>query len=174
MPSALARRYADAAFQVARDEKRIDAVGTDLARARALVRDPRVRTALSNPRVSVPERGRLVDGLLAGSSPTARNLVRLLVTRGRTQILDDVVTEYQAMSEAASGVLRAVVRSAVPLDAAAARQLEAALAARFHKPVRVEAVHDPTIIGGLLVRIGDRVIDASVRTHLQQLQAALA
>ena len=174
MASVLARRYADAAFQVARDRDRVEQRGAALKRARAIIADPRVSAVLTNPRAGISERTGLVDGLLAELSPPARNLVRLLVTRGRVHLLDDVVTEYAAMAEAASGVLRAVVTAAVPLDGAAAQRIQAALAGRFGQSVRVEAVRDPGIIGGLVIRVGDRVIDDSVRTHLQQLQAAMA
>ena len=98
----------------------------------------------------------------------------LLVTHGRFRLLDEVVEEYGRLVDEASGVLRIVVRSAVPLDRDASRRIEGVLAVRFGRAVRLEAVHDPEIIGGLVIGIGDRVIDDSVRSHLQQLQAATA
>lgn len=174
MASALARRYAAAAFEVARGQDAVDAVGADLERAVELLADPRVETAMTNPRVSTPERAELASRLLESLSAPARNLVRLLVVRGRIQLLGEVVSEYRALAEAASGVRRAVVASAVPLDQATQRRIQAALARRFERGVRIETVHDPDLIGGLVIRMGDLVIDDSVRTHLQQLQAAMA
>ncbi len=174
MASALARRYAAASFEVGRQRDRVDALGQDLQRARAIIGDSRVQAVLTNPRVSMTHRAGAVAQLLSDLSPPARNLVSLLVTRGRVHLLDDVVTEYLAIAEAASGVVRAVVTSALPLDDATATRIERALAGRLDRTVRVERVHDPEIIGGLVVRVGDRVIDDSVRTHLQQLQATMA
>jgi F-type H+-transporting ATPase subunit delta len=107
-------------------------------------------------------------------SAPARNLVRLLVAHGRFALVPEVVAEYRAMVDAASGVLRIVVSSAVPLNRAAERRIEGVLAVRLAHPVRLETVHDPALIGGLVIRMGDRVIDDSVRSHLQQLQAAMA
>ena len=174
MASALARRYAAAAFDVGRERDRVPALGQDLQRARAIIGDPRVQAVLTNPRVSMSHRAGAVAQLLADLSPPARNLVTLLVTRGRIHLLDDVVTDYLAMAEAASGVVRAVVTSALPLDDATARRIERVLTGRLDRKVQIEPVHDPEIIGGLVVRVGDRVIDDSLRTHLQQLQATMA
>ena len=84
------------------------------------------------------------------------------------------VAEYRAIVDAASGVVRIVVTSAAPLNRAAERRIEGVLAVRLAHPVRLETVHDPALIGGLVIRMGDRVIDDSVRSHLQQLQAAMA
>jgi F-type H+-transporting ATPase subunit delta len=174
--SALARRYAAACFAVARDRNVVDEVGRGLDEAAKLVDDPRVQAALSNPRVTVSERLELVLGALSAAHlpQEVRNLVHLLVSRGRSHLVAAVAAEYAALREEATGVLRAVVSSAVPLDAAAAGRIEQVLSRTWGRPVQVEAEHDPAIIGGLVVRVGDRVIDDSIRTHLQQLQAAMA
>jgi F-type H+-transporting ATPase subunit delta len=174
MASALARRYAAACYEVARERVSVDPVGAELERARDILGDARVRAVMANPRVSLKERSAVLEGLLEGMSAPARNLVRLLVAHGRFGIVSDVVAEYQAMVDAASGVVRIVVRSAVPLNRAAERRIEGVLAVRLAHPVRLETVHDPALIGGLEIRMGDRVIDDSVRSHLQQLQAAMA
>jgi F-type H+-transporting ATPase subunit delta len=174
MASAIAHRYAEACYAVARERVSVEPVGAELERARDLLGDARVRAVMANPRVSIAERSDALAGLLQGLSAPARNLVLLLVAHGRFQLLGEVVAEYRRMADAASGVLRIGVRSAVRLDRSASRQIEAVLAIRFGQPVRIDALHDPGIIGGLVIAMGDRVIDMSVRSHLQQLQAALA
>jgi len=174
MASALARRYAEACYEVARERVSVDPIGTDLDRARDVLGDPRVRAVMVNPRVSRDERNTVLAGLLEGISAPARNLVRLLVEHRRFDLLSDVVAEYRRLVDAASGVIRVVITTAVPLDRPASRQIEGVFAVRYGHSVRVETVHDPEIIGGLVIRIGDRVIDDSVRSHLQQLQAAMA
>jgi F-type H+-transporting ATPase subunit delta len=121
----------------------------------------------------VPERTDLVLGLLEGAAEPARNVVRLLVLRNRTGLAADVAEEFRALAEASTGVVRAVVSAALPLDHDAGSRIENSLSGRLGRPVRVEVRHDPGIIGGLVIRIGDRVIDDSIRTHLQQLQAAM-
>jgi F-type H+-transporting ATPase subunit delta len=174
MASVLAHRYAEACYEVARQRVTVAPVGAELERARDILGDARVRAVMANPRVSLKERGAVLEGLLEGMSAPVRNLVRLLVAHGRFELLADVVAEYRAIVDAASGVVRIVVRSAVPLSRAAERRIEAALAVRLAHPVRLETVHDPAVIGGLVIRMGDRVIDDSVRSHLQQLQASMA
>ncbi|MGA3184330.1 MAG: F0F1 ATP synthase subunit delta [Candidatus Dormibacteria bacterium] len=174
MASTLVRRYAEACYEVARERVSVDPVGVELQRARDILGDVRVRAVMANPRVTLEERSAVLDGLLEGMSSPARNLIRLLVAHGRFGLLSEVVTEYGALVEAASGVLRVVVRSAVPLSRASERRIEGVLAVRLEHPVRLETVHDPSLIGGLVIRMGDRVIDDSVRSHLQQLQAAMA
>jgi len=174
MTSPLARRYAEACYGVARERVSVEPVAAELERARDILDDPRVRAVMSNPRVSLEERGAALDGLLEGMSAPARNLVRLLVAHGRFALLTEVVAEYRAIVDAASGVVRVVVTSAAPLNRAAERRIEGVLAVRLARPVRLETVHDPALIGGLVIRMGDRVIDDSVRSHLQQLQASLA
>jgi len=174
MASTLSRRYAEACYQVARERVSVDPVGVELERARDILGDARVRAIMANPRVTLEERSAVLEGLLEGMSTPPRNLVRLLVAHGRFGLLAEVVAAYRAIVEAASGVVRIVVRSAVPLNRAAERRIEAMLAVRLAHPVRLETVHDPALIGGLVIRMGDRVIDDSVRSHLQQLQAEMA
>jgi F-type H+-transporting ATPase subunit delta len=174
MASPLARRYAEACYEVARERVSVDPVAAELERARDILDDVRVRAVMANPRVSLKERSAALDGLLEGMSAPVRNLVRLLVAHGRFALLTEVVAEFRAIVEAASGVLRIVVSSAVPLTRAAERRIEGMFAVRLAHPVRLETVHDPALIGGLVIRMGDRVIDDSVRSHLQQLQAAMA
>jgi F-type H+-transporting ATPase subunit delta len=174
MASPLARRYAEACYEVARERVSVDPVAAELERARDILSDAQVRAVMANPRVTLEERSAALEGLLKGMSAPARNLVRLLVAHGRFALVPEVVAEYRAMVDAASGVLRIVVSSAVPLNRAAERRIEGVLAVRLAHPVRLETVHDPALIGGLVIRMGDRVIDDSVRSHLQQLQAVMA
>jgi ATP synthase F1 delta subunit len=174
MASVLARRYAEACYGVAREQVSVEPIGADLERAREILGDARVRAVMANPRVTIAERTAALRGLLEGFSPPARNLVLLLAAHGRFQLLDEVVDEYRGLVEAASGVVRVVVTSAMPLDRSVSRQIEGVLAVRMSRPVRVETALDPGIIGGLVIHVGDRVIDLSVRSRFQQLQAATA
>jgi F-type H+-transporting ATPase subunit delta len=170
----VARRYAEAYFDLARQEGKVDAWREDLARAVEMVENPAVAEALRNPRVHVTDRVRLVMDLLDGLQQPTRNLVRLLVERGRSDLLRAVLSHYGRLADAASGVTRAEVVAAVPVDEALERRIAQVLGERLGGRVRTTVRQDPDIIGGLVIRIGDRVIDSSLRTRLQQLRAALA
>jgi len=171
---AIARRYAQAYFDLARDAGAVDKWGEEVAAAAAALGDARVARALENPRLTPPRRSELALSLLEDMSPSLRNLVRLLLERGRIGVLGQVAEQYRRLADRASGVVRAEVISAVPLDDASARRIRGALSERLGGEVQTEVRQDPDILGGLIVRIGDRVIDSSVRTRLEQLRTALA
>src|SRR5579872_1283222 len=112
----VARRYAEAYFQLARNAGKIEARGADLARAVEMLEQPAVAEAMRNPRVPITDRVRLVLDLTDGLDQETRNLVRLLVERGRSTILGAVLERYRALADAASGLTRVEVTAAVPLD----------------------------------------------------------
>lgn len=172
--STLARRYADAYFALARQAGDIEGWGRELGRVETVLGDDEVAAALANPRLGAAQRARLALDLLEGVSAPARNLARLLVERRRMGLLPGVREHYERLADRASGVIRAEVISAVELGDERRRELERVLERRLGASVKTEVRHDPSILGGLIIRLGDRVIDDSVRTHLQQLQASLA
>jgi F-type H+-transporting ATPase subunit delta len=112
--------------------------------------------------------------LLKGASPEARNLARLLIERRRVGIVREILNHYDALADKASGVVRVEVTTAVPADAKLEKHIRDTLSKQLGSDVQTTVRSDPSIVGGLVIRIGDRVIDDSLRTHLQQLQAALA
>jgi F-type H+-transporting ATPase subunit delta len=172
--TAVARRYAEAYFNLARDAGEIAEWRRDLADAVAVATDPKVAAALRNPRTPRDQRMRSLLSLLEGVSPPARNLMRLLFERGRLAIAADVLAEYDRLADRASGVVRAQVVTAVPVDASLRQRIARVLSEQLGGEVQTTVEQDEAIIGGLVVRIGDRVIDSSLRTRLQKLQAALA
>jgi F-type H+-transporting ATPase subunit delta len=171
---AIARRYAQAYFDLAQDAGAVDTWGEELAAAAATLGDAQVARALENPRLTPPRRSALALAVLEGTSQPLRSLVRLLLERGRIGVLGQVAEQYRRLADRASGVVRAEVISAVRLDDASAQRIRGALSERLGGEVQTEVRQDPDILGGLIVRIGDRVIDSSVRTRLEQLRTALA
>jgi F-type H+-transporting ATPase subunit delta len=170
----IARRYAEAYFRLAREAGKIESWGDDLARAVEVLEHPAVAEAMRNPRVSTADRVKLVMDLTDGLGQPTRNLVRLLVERGRTGILGAVLERYRALADEASGLTRVQVTAAVPLDQRLEQDIRDTLSQRLGGRIETTVRQDPSIIGGLIIRIGDRVIDGSLRTRLQQLRAALA
>ncbi|HEY4869937.1 MAG TPA: F0F1 ATP synthase subunit delta [Candidatus Dormibacteraeota bacterium] len=172
--SSLARRYAEAYFELARDAKDIPGWRAELSAVVDALSSERVAPALSNPKLSLAERTRLGLKLLDGASDSARNLARLLIERHRLGLLPGILSHYDVLADREAGVVRAEVTAAIPVDKRLEKEISEALAKKIGKSVETTVLSDPSIVGGLVIRIGDRVIDDSVRTHLQQLQAALA
>jgi F-type H+-transporting ATPase subunit delta len=172
--SILARRYAEAYFSLAQEAGDIAGWREQLAGVNAALGDPAVSDALANPKTSLAERVRQGLQLLDGVSPEARNLARLLIERRRIGIVGEILAHYDALTDRASGIVRVEVTTAVQADAALEQRIRDSLSKQLGSDVQTTVRSDPSIVGGLVIRIGDRVIDDSLRTHLQQLQAALA
>ncbi|MEO8897543.1 MAG: F0F1 ATP synthase subunit delta [Candidatus Dormibacter sp.] len=173
MASSIGRRYAQAYFDLARQEGKITQWREDLVRAVETLSNREVAAALTNPRLTRTERTRLALEMLSGVGDPARNLVRLLIERGRLPVLNDLVEAYDSLADRESGVVRADVTTAIPVDDDLKTRIGRTLSERLGAAVQTEVHHDPTILGGLVVRVGDRVIDTSLRTRLAQLRTAL-
>jgi F-type H+-transporting ATPase subunit delta len=171
--SVLARRYAEAYFALAQDDGHIKRWRAQLAGVAEILGDPEISAALANPKTSLAERVRMGLKLLDGVSEPARNLARLLIERRRVSIIGQVLSHYDALADRASGVVRAEVITAIPTDKKLEERIQRSLSEHLGSDVQTVVRTDPSILGGLVIRIGDRVIDDSLRTHLQQLQAAL-
>jgi F-type H+-transporting ATPase subunit delta len=169
-----ARRYAEAYFALAQQAGDIAGWREQLAAVVEALSDAVVSEALVNPKTSLADRVREGLQLLEGVSPEARNLARLLIERRRVGIVREILTHFDALADKSSGVVRAEVIAAIPVDDALEERIRDSLRKQLGSDVETIVRTDPSIIGGLVIRIGDRVIDDSLRTHLQQLQAALA
>jgi F-type H+-transporting ATPase subunit delta len=173
MASSIGRRYAQAYFDLARQSNEVAERRAELVRATETIAHPAVADALANPRLTLSDRTRLALDLLDGVAEPARNLVRLLIERNRTGVFAELVDTYDALSDRDSGVVRAEVITAVPVDAELKKRIGTLLGRKLGSAVQTEVRQDAEIIGGLVIRIGDRVIDNSVRTRLEQLRTAL-
>lgn len=174
MATAAASRYAKAVFELAQQEGKVEDWGHRLTRIRELFGDPRVAAILSNPTIPDDER----EALFAASPPlfdaAGNNLARLLVESGRIDEAPAIEEEFQRRADEAAGRVRATVTTAVELERDDRDRVEKQLSERLNKEVRLAAVVDPRIVGGLKLQYGDRVIDASVATRLEQLRRRLA
>ena len=106
--------------------------------------------------------------------PESENLLRLLVEHQRTAEMQAIRRAFERMADEASGIVDVTLTSAVELAEADGRRYERELAERLGRQVRIHYRHDPELIGGALIQIGDRVVDGSVRSQLQRLRQALA
>jgi F-type H+-transporting ATPase subunit delta len=173
-PTTAARRYAEAAFQLAAAEDAVDAWGTDLANAAELIGDERVARIVDNPARPLAERRELLDRLLNRRvKPPVRRLVALLAERRGLDLLPQIATEYNELRKRQRGIVTAIVTSAEPLTGDENRALEEKLRAMTGATVELEPRIDEALIGGLTVRIGDQLLDGSVRGRLERLREQL-
>lgn len=167
--------YAAAILEFARAEDALERVGDELFRiARAFESSPELRDALTDPRLPVERKKGVVDDLLGGkSSPLSVNLVNFVVSAGRASELPAIADRVAARAAGARNKALAEIRSATDLDAATLEKLTAALAKATGKDLEVKTIVDPSLIGGIVARVGDVVIDGSVSHRLDQLRDTL-
>ncbi len=175
MAGSAARRYARAIFELAREEGEVDAWHTRLVVVREVLAHPEARTVLANPSISAQRRQDAATALLEDRvGLQGVNLAKLLIGANRLDDVDAIIEEYVRLADDAVGRVRATATTAIPLSGADAANLVASLSNKLGREVRLHTSVDPAIIGGLVLQIGDRVIDASVATRLQQLRRQLA
>lgn len=170
-----AKRYAEAVYSIARDEGTQDRWQDDLATVAELVENREAAAYMARSRTSEADKRRLVEAVLRGASPLALNLALLLLQRNRLHLAPQIAAEFARMLDAERGIQHAEVTTAVPLGDAERRDLEGRLQQLTGaREVRLETRVDPDLIGGMVARIGDRLIDGSTRTRLLQLKRRLA
>ena len=172
MATAAARRYARAVFELADGEGQVEAWGRRLAKVRVVLSDPDVAQVLTNPTIATEQRMALVSGLFDGGEVT--NLAKLLIESDRVRDVGAIAEEFQRLADEAAGRVRATVTTAVELSSKDRDRVADELSRRLGKEVHLDVLVDPGILGGLKLQYGDRLVDASVATRLQQLRRRLA
>ena len=173
-PTSAARRYAEAVMEIARRDGTLDAWLLDLRTAAATVSHPDAVRTVDNPAVPLAARREILAALLGDRiSSSALNLVLLLGERGRLAVLPALTREYARLLDRERGVVAATVTTAMPLSADELAAITDRLRAMTGSEVDVTTQVDPALIGGLTVRVGDRLIDASVRGRLVRLRDSL-
>jgi len=167
--------YAEALHAVARAEGDLTEATDELFRfARVLEGSDELREKLSDPHIPVAIRQQIVTDLLGGrATPATVNLVGMVVGNGRVRQLPAIVTALVEMGARQANREVAEVRSAIPLTDDQTSRLADALNRATGKEVEVRVIVDPQVMGGLVARVGDTVIDGSVRRRLEQLRNAL-
>jgi F-type H+-transporting ATPase subunit delta len=171
----LVHGYAAGLLEVARAEGAVDRVGAELYRiARALETSSELRLALSDPRLPPARKQGIVEDLLGGRVlPLTLNLVSFVVAAGRSSDLPAIADRLAEQAAAERDRAIAEVRTAFELDEETVRRLTESLSRATGKRVEVKTVVDPSLIGGLVTRVGDTVIDGSLRHRLEGLRQAL-
>ena len=168
--STIARPYAKAAFEEARERKKLGPWSQALRTAAAVVGDPRVEDLIGNPRVTPPELAALVIEIAGPQlEEEGRNFVRTLADNRRLALLPEISARFEELKAEAEGIVDVTVTSAAPLDDSQRDKLAAALERRLGRSVRLQCVTDPALIGGAVLRAGDLVIDGSLRARLERI-----
>ncbi len=166
----VARPYAKAAFEEARDGRRLRPWSETLRTAAAVVQDPRVRQLLGNPAVSDVQLAQLIMDLAGPQlDQHGRNFVRTLAHNRRLAYLPEIAALFERLKDEAEGMIDVTVTSAAPLENAQRSTLAAALERRLKRQVRLHCTTDPSLIGGAVLQAGDLVIDGSVRSRLDHI-----
>jgi len=174
--ASLAGRYASALFDLARDERQIDAVGRSLDSLNQALADSRDFSELvASPMVSRNEAGKAFAALAPqlALDPITTNFVAVLARNGRKGELRSIIRLFKRLSAEHRGEISADVVSAHPLKDDQLQALKAQLKSRAGRDVAIDAKVDPAILGGIIVKLGSQMIDASVRTKLNRLAQAM-
>lgn len=169
-----ARRYARAAFDIAVEEDRLEGWLQDMQRAQEILEDDTLRTYLDLPKVTLARKVEVLRETLSSLNPLAQNLIGLLVSRGAVGLLPQIAAEYQRLMDAHLGRERAEVITAHPLEDQQKERLGRWLGQLLGKEVIVTSREDPEVLGGLVVRVGDRIIDGSTKGRLEAMRKDLA
>src|SRR5947209_14719202 len=176
MRASLAGRYASALFDLARDERQIDAVGRSLdALNQALLDSKDFAELIASPLVSREEAGKAFAGIAPqlGLDPITANFLGVLARNGRKGELRKVIRAFGRLAAEHRGEVTAEVVTARPLNDDQVAALKQQLRARAGREVTIDASVDPNILGGIVVRLGSQQIDASIRTKLNRLAQAM-
>ena len=168
------RRYAEAAFEIGLRDGTVEAWRAELEGAASTLQSAELSEALANPAIPVQQRADIVGGVFADLGEPVRNLILLLLKRGRIRQLPRVAAEFRRLDDKRNNIVHATATSAAPLDDAELRAITARLEQMSGSQVALETAVDPDLIGGIVVRIGDSLIDGSVRGRLERLRNQLA
>jgi F-type H+-transporting ATPase subunit delta len=175
MSATVAKRYARALFEVAQEANSIDTVEEELvAIVEAMNSHEEFQQILSHPQTSVENKKQMMDALLgADVSSQTKNFIHLLIERHRESQLNEIVDAYVELANEVRGYADATVTTAKPLTDAELNKLADQFGSMLKKTLRIESIVDPSILGGVIVRIGDRLYDGSIAGKLARFQQNL-
>jgi F-type H+-transporting ATPase subunit delta len=171
----IARRYAKALLELGAENNSLDALVSDLDKiGRSYEESAELRRSLANPQVALQSKKAIVSELAdkLGASPLARTALMLLADRRRLSLLPEIAQFLKEMTDLRAGLIRAVVTTAVPMSDAYYEKLRQTLERLTGRKVVLDKKTDPTIIAGVITRIGDRVLDGSIRARLASLKSS--
>ena len=174
--SGVAGRYASALFELARDEGQIDSVGKDLDGFASLLDESAdLRRLIKSPVVPADEQDKAIDAVLkkANIGGLAGNLIRFATANRRLFVVPQMIRAYRSLVAEHKGIVSAEVRLAETPSTQQLDTIKAAIREMAGSDVDVDVKIDPALIGGLIVKIGSRMVDASLKTKLNSIRIAM-
>lgn len=168
-----ARRYAEAAFEIGRADGTLDAWERDLGALRDALADPELAAVAKHPGIAYAAKERIIRRAVSGVADEPLNLVLLMIRRGRPGAVAPTVERFNELLRAERGISLANVRTALPLEERERAALTTRLREMTNNKIEMNEVVDESLIGGIAVRIGDQLYDASVRSRLERLRVRL-
>ncbi|MGU3383535.1 F0F1 ATP synthase subunit delta [Methylobacterium sp. D53M] len=172
----VAGRYASALFELARDERQVDAVAESLDQFDTLLKESAdLRRLVRSPVFSAEEQAAAIGAVLdkAGIGGLAGNFIRLAASNRRLFALPDMIDAFRTLVQDSKGIVRAQVRVAEKPSDAVVEEIKASLRDIAKADVAVDLMVDPSLIGGLVVKMGSRMVDASLKTKLNGIRLAM-
>ena len=169
----IARPYADAAFKLAVEMNSLPQWSDAFSRLSSVMQADEARSLIQNPRLPAASIGAVIGDAAGQLSKEQRNFVQILAENDRLAVLPEIASQFEEKRNRHEDVLDAKLTSAYPLTQQQIADIVATLEQRYGRKVKATAEVDSDLIGGVAIRIGDEVIDASVRGKLAQLAAAL-
>jgi F-type H+-transporting ATPase subunit delta len=169
-----ARRYAEAIFEIADRDGNVERWLEELQTVAAAVSDESVVRGLEDPNVAIERRLAALQGAVgAGMVPQMNNLLALIVRRRRIEMLPQIAREFKRLYNKGAGIVEATAFSATPLDEGELAALRSRLEQMTGGRIELGTAVDPSLLGGVQVRVGDMLIDGSVRGRLERLRNRL-
>ena len=172
---ALAEVYARSLFEVAEQQSKVPVIREQLGQfADVLAENRELQVFFFSPYFSTKEKEEGLGRAVEGADQTLRNFLELLIEKHRMPAIFRIRRLFDQQSEDHEGILPVQITSAIPLDPATTDSLGERIGAQTGQKVRLAAVVDPEIIGGLILRVGNQILDASIRTRLERLRRQVA
>lgn len=169
-------RYAKAILEIANSKNATSQVSADMALIASTIKsNSELSSFIQNPLVRVEAKKDVVSEVFASVDPVTKSIFRLLLENKRFEILDSIAVEYKKLFDEMNGVEVAIVTTAIPMDAALEAKVSAKIATLSNsQKITIENIVDPAIIGGFILKIGDKQYNASIANRLQVLKRELS
>jgi F-type H+-transporting ATPase subunit delta len=169
-----AKRYSQAIFEIAKERNEFDKWQENLRKIAAIAQNSEFMEVMENPKFPIDDKFKLLDIQLKNISPLALNLAYLLASKGSFVLISDISVDYQKLLDSFRGIEQAEVTTAVTLDENEKQKLALRLGEMTGKKVIMSMKVDPAIIGGVIAKVGEKIIDGSTRSQLEALRNELA
>jgi F-type H+-transporting ATPase subunit delta len=168
--AALARPYAEAVYLLAEEKNQADEWSETLEFLNQVTSDKLLKQLADNPKISKEMLEKAMMGICQGQlNDEGLNFVKLLIKNNRLQLVAEITGQYEVKKAEKSGLLDVTVTSAFPMSGDDVKELTTSLSASFGKQVKISVEEDSSLIGGMVIRVGDKVIDGSLSGQIQQL-----